>query len=207
MAEERWFSQVKNPNTGEFFQLENLKALGILPADFKAGEKPKNYPLKEVDSIIRIKKVDGTEWIATTQTWTGLDRYGNEINKSFVYPEIYDKPNFSYQPIKNKSKGKNTIDNNPNNPFPKFEIMATSVVYTKEHTLPFTLENLEQLWTMRRPKISLSIRNESGDSPERGIERYEDFKKPFDELWEWATTPRFSLDRSVKDQLQDRQYG
>ena len=29
----------------------------------------------------------------------------------------------------------------------------------------------------------------------------------FDELWEWATTPRFSLDRSVKDQLQDRQYG
>ena len=85
--------------------------------------------------------------------------------------------------------------------------MATSVVYTKEYTLPFTLENLEQLWALRRPKISLSIRNEStGDSPDRGIERYEDFKKPFDELWEWATTPRFSLDRSVKDQLQDRQY-
>src|SRR4030095_8996536 len=27
------------------------------------------------------------------------------------------------------------------------------------------------------------------------------FKKPFDELWEWAITPRFSLDRNVKDQL------
>ena len=33
------------------------------------------------------------------------------------------------------------------------------------------------------------------------------FKKPFDELWEWAITPRFSLDRNVKDQLQDGQYG
>jgi hypothetical protein len=39
--------------------------------------------------------------------------------------------------------------------------MATSVVYTKEHTLPFTPENLEQLWALRRPKISLSIKNES----------------------------------------------
>jgi hypothetical protein len=48
--------QVQNPNTGEFFQVENLKALGIVPPDFKDREKPKNYPLKEVDTIIRIKK-------------------------------------------------------------------------------------------------------------------------------------------------------
>jgi hypothetical protein len=47
----------------------------------------------------------------------------------------------------------------------------------------------------------------AGDSPDRGIERYKDFKKPFDELWEWAITPRFSLDRSVKDQLQNGHYG
>jgi hypothetical protein len=61
--------------------------------------------------------------------------------------------------------------------------VATSVVCTKEHTLPFTLENLEQLWALRRPKISLSIKNESaGDSPDRWSEKYEDFKKPFDEL-------------------------
>jgi len=67
---------------------------------------------------------------------------------------------------------------------------------------------LEQLWTLHKPKISLSFRSEStGDSPDRGIERYEDFKKPFDELWEWAITPRFRLDRSVKDKLQERQYG
>jgi hypothetical protein len=49
MAEERWFSQVKNTNTG-VFQLENLKAFGIVPADFRDGEKPKNYPTKEVDT-------------------------------------------------------------------------------------------------------------------------------------------------------------
>jgi hypothetical protein len=31
--------------------------------------------------------------------------------------------------------------------------------------------------------------------------KIENSKKPFDELWEWAITPRFSLDRSVKAQL------
>ena len=179
-----------------------------MPADSKNGEKPKNYPVREVDTFIRIKKADGTEWLASTQTWLGRDGYGNEINKSFVYPEVYDKPNFSYQPIKNRSKSENTYDNDPNNPFPKFERMTTSVVYTNEHTLPFTLENLEKLWTLCRPWICLSIKNESAeDNPDRGIERYEDFKKPFDKLWEWAITPRFSSDGSVKDQLQDRQYG
>jgi hypothetical protein len=90
--------------------------------------------------------------------------------------------------------------------FQNLKVLTTSVIYTKEHTLSFTLENQEQLWTLRRPKICPSIKS-AGDSPDRGIERYEDFKKPFDELWEWAITPRFSLDRSVKDQLQDRQYG
>jgi hypothetical protein len=40
------------------------------------------------------------------------------------------------------------------------------------------------------------------------LQTMRDFKnRQFDELWEWAITPKFSLDRSVKDQLQDRQYG
>jgi hypothetical protein len=28
LSEEKWFAQVKNPNTGEFFQLEDLRAVG-----------------------------------------------------------------------------------------------------------------------------------------------------------------------------------
>ena len=55
--------------------------------------------------------------------------------------------------------------------------MATSVVYTKEHILPLTLENLEQLWKLRRPRISLSIKNEgAGDSSDRGIEDMKNLK-------------------------------
>ena len=30
ISEEKWFAQVKNPNTGEFFQLEDLRAVGAV---------------------------------------------------------------------------------------------------------------------------------------------------------------------------------
>jgi hypothetical protein len=142
LSEEKWFAQVKNPNTDEFLQLEDLRAVGAVPADFRKDEKSKKYPVKKIDEIIRIKKADGTEWL-TRQTWVGLDRLGNDMTKFFVDPELYDRPVFNYQ-------------SKPVNP------------------------------------------------------NHEDFKnRPFDELWEWAITPRSSLDRSVKDQLQlqDRQYG
>jgi hypothetical protein len=42
-SEEKWFAQVKNPNTGEFFQLEDLRAVGAVPGDFRIDEKPKKY--------------------------------------------------------------------------------------------------------------------------------------------------------------------
>jgi hypothetical protein len=47
ISEENWFAQVKNPNTGEFFQLEDLRAVGAVPIDFRKDEKPKKYPVKK----------------------------------------------------------------------------------------------------------------------------------------------------------------
>jgi hypothetical protein len=153
--------------------------------------------------MIRIKKADGGEWLKSRQTWIGLDRLGNDVTKTFVDPELYDRPVFSYQskPV------------NPKDVFSKTERKAISVTYEQEPTLPFTPENLEQLYsTCSNPAdlktIFLVIKNEGTDQSPRSITNHEDFKnRSFDELWEWATTPRFSLDRSVKDQLQDRQYG
>jgi hypothetical protein len=97
--------------------------------------------------------------------------------------------------------------------FSKTERKAVSVTDDQEPTLPFTLENLEGLYSTcsnpaDRKTIFLVIKNEGTDQSPRSITNHEDFKnRPFDELWEWATTPKFSLDRSVKDQLQDSQYG
>jgi hypothetical protein len=35
LSEEKWFQQVKNPNSNEFFQLEDLRAVGAVPGDFR----------------------------------------------------------------------------------------------------------------------------------------------------------------------------
>jgi hypothetical protein len=56
LAEEKWFAQVTN--NGEFYQLEDLRATRTVTSDFRKNEKPKKYPVKKVDSIIRIKKAD-----------------------------------------------------------------------------------------------------------------------------------------------------
>jgi hypothetical protein len=96
LAEEKWFAQVKNPNTGEFFQLEDLRSVGAVPADFRKDEKLKKYPVKKIDAIIRIRKADGSEWLKSRQSWVGLDRLGNDILKTFVDPELYDKCSANY---------------------------------------------------------------------------------------------------------------
>lgn len=82
-----------------------------------------------------------------------------------------------------------------------------------QESVPFTIKNLEQQHSTSsnpadRKASFLVIKNEGTDQSPRQITNHEDFKnRPFDELWEWAITPKFSLDRSVKDKLQDRQYG
>jgi hypothetical protein len=203
LSEEKWFEQVKSPITGEFFQLEDLRAIGAVPADFRKDEKPRKYPIKKVDSIIRIKKADDSEWLKSRQTWIGLDRLGNDILKTFVDLELYDRPVFAY-----RSK-----QANPKDVFSKTERKAISVTYEQEPTLPFTPENLEQLYSTcsnpaDRKTIFLVIKNEGTDQSPRSITNHEDFKnRPFDQLWEWAITPRFSLDRSYRDNLESTHIG
>jgi hypothetical protein len=114
-----------------------------------------------------------------------------------------DRPVFAYQskPVK------------PNVVFNKTERKAVSVTYEQEPTLPFTPENLEQLYsTCSNPAdcktIFLVIKNEGTDQSPRSITNHEDFKnRAFDELWEWAITPRFSLDRSYRDNLESTHIG
>jgi hypothetical protein len=37
LSKEKWFEQLKNPITGTVFQLEDLRAVGAVPADFRKG--------------------------------------------------------------------------------------------------------------------------------------------------------------------------
>ena len=77
-----------------------------------------------------------------------------------------------------------------------------------KYTLPFTPENVDALYAKRNGQCTLVLKDESKDGPPYSLDSFDHLRtRTFDELWEWAITPKFSLDRSVKDQLQDRQYG
>ena len=86
------------------------------------------------------------------------------------------------------------------------EIM--SIGHRMKYTLPFTGENCDSLYAQRNGgKCVLVLKDESGDRPPYSMDSFDHLKtREFDELWEWATTPRTKMDRSYTDQLQDRQY-
>lgn len=75
----------------------------------------------------------------------------------------------------------------------------------------FNEKNFEQLFKQRPGQspgtVSLSIYEGSSEKPIQITDRKKFKTTPFDELWNEATTIKVKLDRSIKDQLQDRQYG
>jgi hypothetical protein len=69
----------------------------------------------------------------------------------------------------------------------------------KEYTLPFNSENFGR---------SLVISDEASSEKPHQITNIDQFRdKPFDDLWTEVTTPKFKLDRSYKDNLNDSHIG
>jgi hypothetical protein len=193
---ELWYQKVTNPDTGTFYKISDLQ-IGT-----RKIKEDKPYPIKHANQIIRIQTADNKEWLASRQQWTAVDSQGNEITKSFNDPEVWDKPVFNYgmKPVdKKKPDG------------PKEHAAIELKGYKKQYDLPFNKQNLKKLYDMRpaeSPKsVSLSILRKGYDDitiehPFQ-IVSYEDFaNKPFDELWDYMSTPKYRLDRSYKDNLE-----
>jgi hypothetical protein len=161
-----------------------------------------------VYQIYRIKRLEGTEWLKSRGRIVGLDRLGNEAEHSFTDPEVHYKPQTQYA----------MRDNDPNDSSKGKErkciaagINEARAEY-REYTLPFNIKNFEQLFKQRPGQspatVSLAIFEEGSSEKPRQITDPEKFKStPFEELWNEATTIKVKVDRSIKDQLDDRRYG
>ena len=97
----KWLETFKSKRIGEFFQAEDLKRREMVPADWqpphvderatsKSKGKPLKYPLKYVNSIIRLRTAEGSEHLKSRQTWIGLDQAGNPVSKSMDDKELFD---------------------------------------------------------------------------------------------------------------------
>jgi hypothetical protein len=199
LDDELFYAKVTNPNTGAFYQISDL------PIEYRLNKESKTYPIREVNQIIRIKRLDGTEWLKSRGRIVGLDRLGNEVEHSFTDPEVYFTPWARYE-LKPKD---------PKNPDgPKERVCAEAGIseFKPEHvkyTLQFNVENFEELYKQRPGQssgtVSLVIYEEGSSEKPRQITSVEQFKStPFDELWEEAITVKVKLDRSIKDQLEQQ---
>ena len=152
--------------------------------------------------IYRIKRADGTEWLKSRGRLVGLDKAGNEVEHSFVDPEMFYKPVTRYEFRKN----------DPKNEYSHSERVCMEAGinphdnrYT-EYTLPFNEENFQNLYKQRPTESSSSVRMviyaEGASEAPRQITTMEQFMRPFDDLWLEAITPKFKMDRSFYDNLE-----
>jgi hypothetical protein len=203
LDDELFYAKVTNPETNTFYQVFDL------PLEYRKNlQQNKTYPVRQVYQIIRLKRLDGTEWLKSRDRLVGLDRLGNEVEHSFTDPELYYKPQTQYAM---RDKDPNDSSKGKERKCITAGINEASTEY-RVYTLPFNAKNFEQLFKQRPGQspatASLSIYEEGSSEKPRQITDPEKFKgTPFDDLWNEATTIKVKLDRSIKDQLQDRQYG
>ena len=189
----------------------------MVPADYQpphtdAKGKPDIYLLKTVNGIIRKRIADGSEWLLSTQEWIAIDGSGNPLNLSMDLKECFDDilPIVNYRKKEPDPKIRSITDKDIGGDSEMIREVK-NIQHRIKYTPPFTPENVQNLYNMKNGHCSLVLKGEaSGDKPPISVssENFEHFKtRPFDELWSMITTLKYKLDRSINDQLQDRQYG
>lgn len=197
LDDELFEAKVINPDTNTWRQTPDL------PLEYRKYGEGTKYPVKNVTQIIRIKRIDGTEWLKSRGRIVGLDRAGNEVEHSWMDPEMYYKP-ITHHELKRKDP------KNEYSPMERKCVDANINPYDHRYTvytLPFNEKNFNDLYKMRQSKesssVSMVIYAEGSSDKPRKIDSVEKFSKtPFDDLWQDAITPKYKLDRSFNDQLE-----
>jgi hypothetical protein len=215
LAEERkeskWFDQVTNPQKDNaFIQWADLKQVGIEPPDELTAKR--KYPIKGVSSISRLQRIsDLKEFILSRQFWIGLDRNGNEVGKSMEDEESWIKPIVRYE-------------QKPENPSDRFsKIIRKAVGFAGEMKIlqqPYDVKYLDELYSMPdapgtqgTKQLVIQRIGDNGEKvgPAYAMPKYEDFRnRPFDELWEYAITPRTQDQTKIgheETRDKNKQYG
>jgi hypothetical protein len=207
IGHELWLAKVTNPSTGTYYQLTDLPAENrhITPLlKSESHEKDGNlvtYPIKHTLQMVRVQAADEKEYLASFQEWFAIDKLGNELNDTIRAPETWDNYTFT----------RNYMPKDRNNPDGPKEPKVTGIKsITHEYTMPFTTENADKLYEMRRTKapgsVSLAIKRVGWDGDTVGhvyqVEKYEDFiSKKFDDLWDYMSVPKYRSDIDHKESL------
>ena len=144
LDDELFEAKVISPDTKTYHQVSDL------PLEYRNLGENRKYPVRQVLQIYRIKRADGTEWLKSRGSLVGLDKAGNDVEHTFVDPELFYKPVTRYEFKKKDQK-------NENSPLERVcveaEINPHDYRYTEytlpfNHTLPFNQKNFENLYAL-----------------------------------------------------------
>lgn len=128
------------------------------------------------------------------QFWYGLNQAGNAIGKSISDKEWFDDimPIYTVKPENSRQQDSKMIRE-----------VTRSIEHRRKYTVPFKAETVQKLYDMKNGKCSLAIKDESVDRPPYSVESLNHFMtREFDELWNWASTSNYKMDRPYKDNLE-----
>jgi hypothetical protein len=169
---ERYFlDRVVDPESGHYYPKRDKDGL---PVKTPPGENPRYV----VNTIIRIKRADNSEYLYSKGNLISYDGLGDEIKHYVSMPEKWLKTNFDY--VKDWDPKRKTVVKNCTGPG------SSETVYTLE----FNEDNLEQLFDKRENDyIQWIVKEEQNAtpkhvSPEPNInDTFKRFLKPFTYLY------------------------
>jgi hypothetical protein len=198
---QKWYDKVKSKRTGDFYQADELVRRELVPGDWRPPHvdsqgKPLTYPVKNTNTIIRIRASDNTEWIKTRQFWYGLDLAGNPAPIAMDDQELYDDilPIYNVRPEK------------PGDRDTKYVREVINIEHRIKYTKPFSPEAVQEFHDMKNGKCSLIIKDETADVPPYSVTSLEDFKnRSFQDLLDYAVTPKHKTEPATTEE--QKQYG
>lgn len=165
-AYERFLEEVINPKTGKFYPEIKDK----IPV-------PKTGALYFYTDITRIRRDDGSEFLYTKGRVYAYNSRGDPVTHFISKPEIWTRTNFNYKTEYNdKTK--------------EFEKVLQGPSGSEEvYTMPFTKENLKQLYDRRQSDLINFIVKQEARGEAREVKEVnsqktlELFEKDFSYLW------------------------
>jgi hypothetical protein len=86
LDDELFYQRITNPETDKPYQWADLDS------SYRKHGNNSTYPIRQINQIVRVRRLDGTEWLKTRGRIVGLDKAGNEVEHSFTDSEIYYEP-------------------------------------------------------------------------------------------------------------------
>jgi hypothetical protein len=194
-----------NKRSGQFYSLSKLVENGVMAESekdfFDLSPGITDFPYRQINVINRLKKMDGTEWIYTTEQWIGTSATGSVVTCPVMDMMWYIKPKITYEPRTAEGTLLPRGDNISEQITKRAAIIRTTgylgeIMGEKVYLYPFNEETFRSCLKLARGPVgnandgcALTLIKEGETNGGTSVKTIEDFLLDFNTIWERQRTP------------------